>query len=44
MIPVKYFAEDDPKGTVLAYKSYDYMEMMGDKTVRKCCTTGWDRQ
>ena len=26
-----YFGEDDAKGTILAYKTYDYMEMMGDK-------------
>lgn len=27
---LKYFAEDDAKGTVLAYKTYDYFEMMGE--------------
>jgi len=29
---LRYFGDDDAKGTVLAYKTYDYMEMMGDKT------------
>lgn len=26
-----YFGEDDAKGTILAYKTYDYMEMLGDQ-------------
>lgn len=29
---IKYFGEDDSKGSILAYKTYDYMELMGDKT------------
>lgn len=29
---LKYFGKDDAKGSILAYKTYDYMEMMGDKT------------
>jgi len=29
---IKYFGEDDAKGSILAYKTYDYMELMGDKT------------
>ncbi|WP_294069503.1 tetratricopeptide repeat protein [Proteiniphilum sp. UBA1028] len=29
---IKYFGEDDAKGSILAYKAYDYMELMGDKT------------
>lgn len=28
---MKYFT-DDARGTILTYKAYDYMEMMGDKT------------
>ncbi len=32
---LKYFGKDDAKGTVLAYKTYDYMELMGDKTDQK---------
>jgi tetratricopeptide (TPR) repeat protein len=31
---LKYFS-DDNKGTVLAYKTYDYMELMGDKADSK---------
>jgi tetratricopeptide (TPR) repeat protein len=27
-----YFGQDDAKGTILAYKTYDYMELMGEKT------------
>jgi tetratricopeptide (TPR) repeat protein len=26
-----YFGDDDAKGTILAYKTYDYMEMMGEQ-------------
>src|SRR5690554_2451949 len=26
-----YFGDDDAKGTILAYKAYDYMEMMGEQ-------------
>ncbi|HBG56738.1 MAG TPA: hypothetical protein DDX07_01860, partial [Porphyromonadaceae bacterium] len=26
---IKYFGEDDAKGSILAYKAYDYMELMG---------------
>jgi|SRR5690554_208502 len=26
-----YFGDDDAKGTIVAYKTYDYMEMMGDQ-------------
>lgn len=29
---IKYYGEDDAKGTILAYKTYDYMELMGEKT------------
>jgi len=29
---IKYFGEDDARGSILAYKTYDYMELMGDKT------------
>ncbi|MEL7598714.1 MAG: hypothetical protein AAGU18_01250 [Proteiniphilum sp.] len=29
---IKYYGEDDAKGTILAYKAYDYMELMGEKT------------
>ena len=29
---LKYFGEDDARGTILAYKAYDYMELMGEKT------------
>lgn len=32
---LKYFGNDDPKGTILAYKTYDYMEMMGDEADSK---------
>ncbi len=32
---MKYFGDDDAKGTILAYKTYDYMELMGDKTDQK---------
>ncbi|HLW09592.1 MAG TPA: hypothetical protein VKX35_04275, partial [Fermentimonas sp.] len=28
---LKYFGDDDAEGTVLAFKTYDYMEMMGDQ-------------
>lgn len=28
---IKYFGNDDDEGTILAYKTYDYMEMMGDQ-------------
>ncbi len=28
---VTYFSKDDAKETILAYKTYDYMELMGDK-------------
>lgn len=28
---LKYYGEDDSKGTILAYKAYDYMELMGEK-------------
>ncbi|WP_294082290.1 tetratricopeptide repeat protein [Proteiniphilum sp. UBA5384] len=27
---LKYFGDDDAKGTILAYKAYDYMELMGE--------------
>ncbi len=27
---MKYFADEDARGTILAYKTYDYMELMGD--------------
>lgn len=26
-----YFGQDDARGTILAYKTYDYMEMLGDQ-------------
>ncbi len=29
---LQYYGEDDAKGTILAYKTYDYMELMGEKT------------
>ncbi|WP_298649725.1 hypothetical protein [uncultured Proteiniphilum sp.] len=29
---MKYFSEDDAKGTILAYKAYDYIELMGEQT------------
>jgi len=29
---LKYYGDDDAKGTILAYKAYDYMELMGEKT------------
>jgi tetratricopeptide (TPR) repeat protein len=32
---LKYFGEDDARGTILAYKTYDYMELMGEKTDQK---------
>ena len=32
---LKYFGKDDARGTILAYKTYDYMEMMGEKTDQK---------
>src|SRR5690554_6022591 len=32
---MKYFGDDDARGTILAYKTYDYMELMGDKTDQK---------
>lgn len=32
---LKYFGTDDAKGTILAYKTYDYMELKGDKTDQK---------
>ncbi|QRX64698.1 hypothetical protein JS578_05560 [Dysgonomonadaceae bacterium zrk40] len=32
---LKYFGSDDAKGTILAYKTYDYMELKGDKTDQK---------
>lgn len=28
---IKYYGEDDGRGTILAYKAYDYMEMAGDQ-------------
>ena len=28
---LKYYGKDDAKGTILAYKAYDYMELMGEK-------------
>ena len=28
---LKYFGNDDAEGTILAFKTYDYMEMMGDQ-------------
>ncbi len=28
---IKYFGEEDAKGTILAFKTYDYLEMMGSK-------------
>lgn len=28
---IKYFGEEDAKGTILAFKTYDYLEMMGAK-------------
>lgn len=28
---LKYFGSDDAEGTILAFKAYDYMELMGDK-------------
>ena len=28
---LKYYGQDDAKGTVLTYKTYDYMELMGEK-------------
>ena len=37
---MKYFGNDDPKGTILAYKVYDYMEMMGDKADSKVIYDG----
>lgn len=32
---LKYFGDEDAKGTILAYKTYDYMELMGDKADQK---------
>ncbi|NLY23976.1 MAG: hypothetical protein GX042_03040 [Bacteroidales bacterium] len=32
---LKYFGGDDARGTVLAYKTYDYMELMGEDTDQK---------
>lgn len=32
---IKYFGDEDAKGTILAYKTYDYMELMGEKTDQK---------
>jgi tetratricopeptide (TPR) repeat protein len=32
---LKYFGDDDARGTVLAYKTYDYMELMGENTDQK---------
>ena len=32
---MKYFGEDDDKGTILAYKTYNYMDMMGDNADQK---------
>lgn len=32
---LKYFGNGDSKGTILAYKTYDYMEMMGDEADTK---------
>lgn len=29
---ITYFGKEESKGTVLAYKAYDYMELMGEKT------------
>ena len=29
---MEYFSEDDPKGTILAFKAYDYLELMCDDT------------
>lgn len=29
---IKYYGEDEGKSKILAYKAYDYMEMMADKT------------
>lgn len=28
---LKYYGQDDDKGTILAYKAYDYMELMGEQ-------------
>lgn len=28
---LQYFGTDDPKGTIIAYKTYDYLEMLGEK-------------
>ncbi|MFA7492467.1 MAG: hypothetical protein WCZ43_03000 [Proteiniphilum sp.] len=28
---LKYYGEEDAKGTILVYKTYDYMELMGEK-------------
>lgn len=32
---IKYFGDVDARGTILAYKTYDYMELMGDQTEQK---------
>src|SRR5690554_1017641 len=32
---LKYFGNDDAKGTILAFKTYDYMELMGEETDQK---------
>jgi tetratricopeptide (TPR) repeat protein len=32
---MKYYGDEDARGTILAYKTYDYMELMGDKTDQK---------
>ncbi|MCE5204905.1 MAG: hypothetical protein LLF80_02195 [Porphyromonadaceae bacterium] len=37
---IKYYGEDDAKGTILAYKTYDYMELMGEKT-DQAVVYGW---
>lgn len=32
---ITYFGKDDPKETIIAYKTYDYMELMGDQADQK---------
>jgi len=32
---LKYFGDDDARGTVIAFKTYDYMELMGENTDQK---------
>ncbi len=32
---ITYFGNDDAEGTILAYKTYDYMELMGDQADQK---------